>query len=172
MRNKIIISFALLAILWLLVIADTILPGEFYKAGIEPRSTSGLFGILFAPFIHANFSHILSNSLPIFLLTLALLIFYEKIAFQVWIFSALIGGALTWLLAQLVWDPTPGVTDIHFGVSGVIFSLIGFFIASGIFRRSLKSILLAIIVLFIYGGTVLTGVLPINPYISWQGHLF
>lgn len=163
MKSKIITSAILVAFMWGIFIFNAILPIDLNRLGILPRHISGLWGLLFAPFLHASLMHIVSNSLPVFVLTLALLFFYENISVRVWAFSAVLGGFLTWGLAR-------GNT-YHIGASGVIFSLIGFLIASGIFRRSIKSLLIAIVIFFVYGGTI-WGVLPTHPWISWESHLF
>ncbi len=163
MKTKIIGATAVVGIMWLVFLADFILPGDFNNMGITPRTVKGLFGIIFAPFLHAGIYHIVSNTIPIFVLTLVLSIFYEKIAIKVWILSAIIGGALVWLISFR--------NATHVGASGVIFSLIGFLLASGIFRKSFKSIIIGVIIFIFYGGT-LWGVLPTNPWISWEGHLF
>jgi len=163
MKTKLIGSLAVTAVMWLVFLADFIFPGEFTNFGILPRTFRGLFGIILAPFLHAGLWHIVSNTLPILVLTFVLSAFYEKIAVKVWALSALIGGALVWLIS---WR-----NAIHVGMSGVIFSLLGFLLASGIFRKSLKSIIIGIIIFLLYGGA-LWGVIPSNPYVSWEGHLF
>jgi len=163
MKTKIISASVVVGIMWLIFIADYIIPGNFNNMGITPRTLKGLLGIVFAPFLHDGIYHIVSNTIPIFVLTLVLGIFYERIALRVWVLSALIGGAMVWLLSFR--DAT------HVGASGVIFSLIGFIMASGIFRKSFKSIIIGIIIFFFYGGS-LWGILPTNPWISWEGHLF
>jgi len=163
MKSKLVSSFVVLAIMWLVFLADFIFPVNFNNFGITPRTVRGLFGIIFSPFLHAGLYHLVSNSLPIFFLTFALLVFYEKIAVKVWTLSAILGGSMVWLLS---WR-----NATHVGASGVIFSLIGFLVASGIFRKSFKAIAVGVLVFFIYGGA-LWGVLPTNPYVSWEGHLF
>jgi len=168
MKSKLYTSFTILAIMWLVFLANFILPGDFNNFGITPRTTKGLLGIIFAPFLHDGLFHIISNSLPIFFLTFALLVFYEKLALKVWALSAIIGGGMVWLLS---WRITTNVVSNHIGASGVIFSLIGFLIASGIFRKSFKALIVGLIVFFVYGGA-LWGVIPTNPHVSWEGHLF
>lgn len=163
MPTKLFASIALILLIWGIYIVDWILPIAFTQFGIVPRSITGLFGIPFAPFLHAGLLHISSNTLPLFFLTWTLLVFYEKISIPVWTLSALLGGLLVWIFAR--------GNAVHVGASGVIFSLIGFLIASGIFQRNFKSILISIIVVFVYGG-VLWGMLPTKPWVSWEGHLF
>lgn len=163
MKTKLVGAFAIVAIMWLVFLADFIFPGNFNSMGVTPRTVKGLFGIVFSPFLHAGLWHIVSNSIPIFVLTFVLSLFYERIAVKVWALSALIGGAMVWLLS---WR-----NATHVGMSGVIFGLLGFLLASGIFRKSFKSIIVALIIFFLYGGA-LWGVIPRNPHVSWEGHLF
>lgn len=163
MQKAIKISTLITGIIWLSYLLDIILPVDFCHWGILPRDLSGLKGIVFAPFIHGGFGHILSNTPPIFILTLVLFKFYEQDAVKVWAGSALAGGLLVWIL---------GRSSYHVGVSGVIFSLIGFLIATVIFKFNLKTLLIALAIFIFYGGTVIFGILPVNPYVSWEGHLF
>ena len=162
MKNSIVIALSVLALLWIILIFDFIIPIDFNKFGIIPRDTGGLKGILFAPFLHLNWSHLLSNSMPLVVLLSGLFWLYNKVAIRVLIFSTLIGGGLVWIL---------GREAFHIGASGVIFSLVAFFIASGIFKRDFKAILLAIFVFFMYGGVV-WGIFPTQSGVSWEGHLF
>ena len=131
--------------------------------GIQPREVEGLAGILFAPFLHGNIYHLLANSFALFFLLLLSLIFFKRLTFPALVMIVLLGGGAVWVLA--------GQKTVHIGASGVIFGLIGFMISGGIFRRELKSLLLAGIVLFLYGGVLLTLLVKI-PGISWSGHLF
>ena len=163
MKNKLFIALALLAFIWIVFILDIVIPIDFTNFGIHPRKIKGLFGIAFSPFLHAGIRHILSNSLPLFFLTLALFFFYEKEAIVVWTLSAILGGILVWLFAR--------PNTVHVGASGVIFSLVGFLIASGFFRRNIKAILISLLIGIVYGG-ILFGIGFFKRGISWEGHLF
>lgn len=155
----------LVALLWGIEIADWLLFGNRLPQllGIRPHSLSGLWGILFAPFLHGNFAHLLANTLP--LLTLGWLVMLrgrgEWIAVS--IITALCSGLGTWLFGSY------GST--HIGASGVIFGYFGFLLLRGYFERSLTAIAFSLLVAFLYGG-IIFGVLPTNQLISWQGHLF
>ena len=162
MRNSIVIALSVVAILWAILIIDSIIPIDFNQFGIIPRRTEGLKGILFAPFLHLNWSHLISNSMPLIVLLTGLFWLYNKVAIRVLIFSTVIGGGLVWIL---------GREAFHIGASGVIFSLVAFFIASGIFKRDFKAIILAIFVFFMYGGVV-WGIFPTQSGVSWESHLF
>ena len=163
MKSKIFIALFITVFIWIVFLLDFIIPIDFVKFGIQPRTFSGLFGIVFAPFLHASWGHILSNTLPLFFLTLALFVFYEKQGITVWALSAIIGGILVWLFAR--------PHSVHVGASGVIFSLVGFLIASGFFRKNIKSILISLLIAIVYGG-ILLGMGFFRKGVSWEGHLF
>nr|WP_312860122.1 rhomboid family intramembrane serine protease [Pseudonocardia bannensis] len=134
-----------------------------YAGGIVPRELSGLDGVLWSPLLHGGWGHLTANTLP----------------FVVFGFLAMAGGigqffavtATIWLLGGLgVWLMGPS-DSYTIGASGVIFGWLAFLLARGFFARSAKQILLAI-VLFAFWGGMLFGVLPGQPGISWQAHLF
>lgn len=157
-----LIASLIVVAMWISFLVDWVLPADFATLGILPRHLSGLVGILRAPFIHGNWSHLISNTGAIWTLSLVLFWFYDKIAWKVWFQAAIMDGALVWLLAR---------TSYHIGMSGVIFALLGFLLAIGIFRFSIKTLVVATIVFFLYGGAI-WGVLPSNPHVSWEAHLF
>ena len=104
----------------------------------------------------------MSNSFPLLILLTGLFWFYTKIAWRILALSIIIGDSLVWVLARSL---------VHIGASGIIFSLVAFFISSAIFKKNFKSLLLGIIVFFMYGG-IIWGVLPGQAGVSWEGHLF
>lgn len=162
MKNSFIIALMIVGVMWAVFILNSIIPVDFNQFGIIPRRTEGLKGILFAPFLHGNFAHLLSNTIPMLVLTTVLFWFYRKVAVKVLIFSIILGGLLVWIF---------GRTAFHIGASGVVFALVAFLISSGIFRKRIKALLIAIIVFFLYGGVV-WGILPTQPGVSWESHLF
>ena len=151
------------AALWLIEVLDRVLPGDFESHGVRPRSDEGLVGILFAPLLHGDWGHLISNSLPLlilgFLLALSGMRTFVITTTIIWI----VGGVGVWLVA--------GTNEVHIGASGVVFGWLVFLIIRGVFARSLGQILLGIVVFMAY-GTMLLGVLPGEPGVSWQGHLF
>lgn len=153
-----------LAVLWAVEIVNAMLGDRLDDYGIRPHEFSGLEGILFAPFLHVGFEHLIANSLP-----LAVLGFVTYVAVSAARFFAVV--ALTAVTSGLgAWFLTPSGTVVV-GASGVIFGLLGFLLVRGIFVRSVGSIAISVGVLLLYGG-VLTGMLPGQMFISWQGHLF
>jgi membrane associated rhomboid family serine protease len=154
---------ALVAIMWGIEFLDTyVFQHGLDIFGILPREPIGLRGILFAPFLHANFPHLIANTIPF--VVLGWLIMAQNTAdfAIVSVICMFVGGLGTWLF---------GGRGIHIGASGVIFGYLGFLLTRCYFDRRLSSGLVALFVGTTY-GSVLWGVLPSMPGISWEGHLF
>ena len=154
----------LLVTIWLVFWGDSLFLFQFYKLGVLPNDLSGLKGILFMPLIHSseNFNHIFNNSIPTFLLTTLLFYFYKEIAFRVLIFSWIFTGVGVWLFAV-------NRGAFHIGMSGVIYSLVAFLFTSGTLRKYRPLQALSLFIVFVY-GSLIWGILPISPKISWEGH--
>lgn len=113
------------------------------------------------PFLHEDFRHLMSNSIP---LALLLLLLYKTAAgaLTVVICTQLLGGAALWLI---------GRSAIHIGASLLVFGLTGFHIANGLLESRVTSIGIALVVAALYGGTFLTSINPWRKGSSWDGHL-
>ena len=155
-------ALALLAGVWICWLGAWAMGWDMLDLGIRPRDPHGLIGILTAPFVHGSFEHLMSNTLPLALLTgLALYAYPRATRFAlpfIWIFS----GVGVWLFAR---------PSTHVGISGIVHGLMFFVFLLGVFRRDRLGIAIALIVFFLYGGMVLT-VLPRDPDISFEYHLF
>ncbi|WP_370591459.1 rhomboid family intramembrane serine protease [Saccharopolyspora montiporae] len=155
-----------LAVLYAVQLLNASLPGvqPLSTYGILPRRVDGLDGILFAPLLHASWAHLISNTLP--LLVLGWLVLaggarqFTAVTATVW----LIAGLGTWLVGS-------GGGGVHIGASSLVFGWMVFLLLRGFLLRSIGQILVAV-VLFFYWGSMLWGVLPGQPGISWEGHLF
>ena len=158
------IAFSIVLAMALVFLYDYNFQLDFYKFGLFPRKIEGLLGILTSPFIHstANYSHLLNNSLPMFVLTWLLFYSYRTIAAKVFIFIYIATGILVWLL---------GRESYHIGMSGVIYGLTSFLIVSGFFRKNMRIAGISLLVIFLY-GSIIWGVMPLDPSISWEGHFF
>lgn len=132
--------------------------------GILPRMLDGLDGILWSPFLHSGFPHLISNTIPFAILSGLVLVRGAKRWLSASAIIIGLGGLLVWAFAI-------GSNENHIGASGWVFGLFGFLVLSAFFERKPVSIGLGLITLFLYGGTILFGVIP-RDGISWEGHLF
>lgn len=129
--------------------------------GIFPRELWGARGILTAPLTHGSWAHLISNSAPLLFLSFLLFYFYSRIAVPAFALLYILTGIAVWLFARPVY---------HIGASGVVYGLVSFIFWSGIFRKQVRSIILALIVTVLYSGMFL-GILPNEDGISWESHL-
>ncbi len=154
---------AFTALLWVIEAVDAAKNHELDQYGVQPRSDEGLLGILFAPLLHGGWDHLSANSGPLLVLGfLALasgLLRGLAATAVIWV----VGGVGVWLVA--------GSNTNHIGASGLVFGFLVYVVVRGVVNRKFWEIALGAVVLFIYGG-VLWGVLPGQPGVSWQGHLF
>jgi membrane associated rhomboid family serine protease len=149
--------------MWAIEIIDLIPGLQLDRHGIRPRTIAGIGGIALAPFLHGDFAHLISNSLPFLILGGLVMAGGRGIFLGTTLFVIVAGGLGVWL--------TGASHSNHIGASGLVFGYLGFLLSRGIVEKSLLWILLAVAVLIAYGG-ILYGVLPGQPGISWQGHLF
>lgn len=167
-KSQIVILGSFVALMWGLEIIDLFFGGAgracggLNQFGIFPRQPGGLRGILFAPFLHGGFGHLIANTIPF--VTLGWFVMLRRTAdfFVVTIVAMLIGGLGTWMF---------GAAGCHIGASGVVFGYLGYLLGRGYFDRSFGSMLFSVVILLVYGG-LLWGVLPTRVGISWEGHLF
>ena len=153
-----------LAVMWGLHVVNTLVFGLGLNAyGIVPRSLDGLWGILFSPFLHGSFGHLLSNSIAFVWLGTMVMLRRPRDIVDVTLIGMVLGGLGTWL--------SGGPGTVHVGVSGVLFAYLGFLLARGFFERSIGSIAVSAASAMMFGGMI-WGVLPTAPGVSWQGHLF
>ena len=128
---------------------------------IYPLEISGLKGVFFSPFIHSDIYHLYHNSLPLFILTLALFYFYRELAWKIIIWGILCSGFLTWII---------GRPSYHLGASGLIYVLVSFIFFKGIQVSNYRFVALSLLVVFLY-GSMIWYVFPIKDSMSWEGHL-
>lgn len=154
---------ALVGLMWLSEIVDTALQGQLDQYGIISRESSGLLGILTAPFLHLGFGHLISNTLPLVTLGALIAIGGAVRLFAVTAMVTMIGGLGTWLISP--------PNTITIGASGLVFGYASYLILRGLFNRRIGQVLLGVVVVMVWGSALLGGLLP-QDGISWQGHLF
>lgn len=148
--------------LYAIEVVDVVLPADLDAAGVRPRTADGLWGIIFAPILHLDWAHLTANTVPALVLGFLVLLSGIGRGIAATAIIWVVGGVGTWLIA--------GSGETHIGASTLIFGWLTYLIVRGIFTRKAGQILLGVVVLFVYGG-MLWGVLPSQPWISWQGHL-
>lgn len=149
-------------ILWIIHLISLVLNLNLSRMGVFPRNLTGLIGIITSPLIHADFSHLISNTFPLIILGWIIFYFYRRVSYILFVFIYLITGLLVWIFARQVY---------HIGASGVVYGFVSFLFFSGIFRKDNKSVALALVITFLYGGLV-WGMIPGLKDISWESHLF
>lgn len=147
--------------IWLVYWVEVRFKVNFNSYGVNPGSVKGLRGVIFSPFIHSGIKHLFNNSIPLLVLTMALFYFYRNVTWRVLFFGMLLTGVLTWII---------GREANHIGASGMIYMLVSFLFFKGIFSKHYRLIALSLAVVFLYGG-LWWYVMPIDPQISWEGHL-
>lgn len=152
----------LLAILSMVEVINLLSGRMLNQFGNIPRYVPGLTGIFLGPFIHGSLQHFLSNIIPLGIFSYLMLQYGLKryLLVSLWIIS--LSGILVWLF---------GRSATHIGASGVIYGYFGYLVLAGLLSKSAKLLIIAILVAFFYGGLIF-GVLPSNPFVSWESHLF
>ena len=148
-------------ILWVVKLYEVVNNTNLYMYGLYPRKVSGLIGIVTGPLLHADFPHLISNTLPLLVLGPIIFYSYRTIAFQVFFWVYLMTGVWVW---------AAGRDSYHIGASGIIYGFITFLFFSGIFRKDTRLMALSLFVTFLYGGAI-WGILPFQKGISWESHL-
>jgi membrane associated rhomboid family serine protease len=160
-REEIHGVLAFVGTIWAVYLVSLFLPAVD-QFGVVPRYLRGLVGIPAMPFLHANLHHLMSNTIPLVVL-LVLLAGSRARSWEVVVLITLLGGLLLWIFGR------PGV---HIGASGLISGLTAFLILSGFLEERIIPLLVAVLVGFLYGGSLLLGVIPLfGSNISWDGHL-
>ncbi|MCK4879808.1 MAG: rhomboid family intramembrane serine protease [Bacteroidales bacterium] len=150
-----------LLLLWAVKFFEISMELSFVERGVYPRKWSGLQGILFSPLIHGDWKHLIDNSMPVLLLSLALFYFYRDIAYKIWGLIYLLGGILLWGVGREAY---------HIGASGMIYGLAAFLFLSGIIRRVRSLTAISLLVVFWYGSMV-WGLLPFDFEVSFEAHI-
>jgi len=155
------IALYLTGLLWLILFVDEFLGLELTRFGLRPGQIKGLVGLLTVPLLHGGAEHLFSNTAPLIVSMTSILYLYPKSSLRVipiiWIGS----GLLAWFI---------GRPSLHFGASGFIYGLLAYVFISGILRMDMRSVAVSVMVWFLY-GSMIWGVLPIRPNMSWELHL-
>ncbi len=159
--RSILYPFLFVALMWLVKFVEITFDLNFISFGLYPRAYAGLIGIATCPLIHSSFDHLFSNSIPLLVLGGMMFYFYRPIAFSVFFWVYLMSGIWLW---------AAGREAYHVGASGLVYGFATFLFFSGIFRKERSLMVLSLLIVFLYGSLV-WGVFPLQPQISWESHL-
>lgn len=163
--KSLVYPLLVLIVMWVVKAIEYYSDADFSHLGILPLKVEGLVGIIMAPFIHDNFDHLISNSVPLFLLMVSLFYFYRGLSGRVFILVYLLSGFCVWL---------SGREAYHIGSSTLVYGLASFLFFSGILRRDSRLAALTLVIAFLYGSLV-WGIFPDffpGRNISFEGHLW
>lgn len=161
--NGLLLVGAMVALMWVLEVVDSLANNRLDAYGIEPRSTEGLPEIASAPFLHYGFEHLISNTIPFAIMGAVIALSGVLRVAAVTVIVALVSGLGVWLIAPA------GTTTL--GASGLVFGYATYLLMRGFFNRSALELAIGVGVGVIWGGALLGGLLP-QEGISWQGHFF
>lgn len=164
-KKKFLISlffpFLFIGCIWIVKISELILNEDFSGFGLYPLKIKGIIGIFTSPFIHGNIDHLIANSIPLLVLGTALFYFYSKVSYKVFFLIYIMTGIWVWF---------GGRPSYHIGASGIVYGLAGFIFTSGVILKNIRLLAISLLVVFLY-GSMIWGVFPIDPKVSWESHL-
>jgi membrane associated rhomboid family serine protease len=161
-REGFLLLAAIVALMWVVEVINTIDSNGLDQDGIYARSVSHLWGIFTAPFIHGSFQHLIDNTIPFVFMGLIIALRGAARLALVTLIVIVLGGLGTWLVSPA---NLPTI-----GASGVVFGYATYLLTRGFFDRSALEVLTGLIVGVVWGGALLASLIP-HTGISWQGHL-
>jgi membrane associated rhomboid family serine protease len=162
-REGLLLVAGMVVLMWVAEVLDAILGHRLDRYGIAPRDEGGLAGVALAPFLHAGFGHLASNTVPFAVLGAAIALGGLARIAMVTVVVGLVSGVGTWLIAP--------ASTVHLGASGLVFGYAAYLLARGVFNRDLVHLGLGLVVAAMFGAALLGGLVP-QTGISWQAHLF
>ena len=157
-----VVVAAMVAVMWVVEVVDAIDDHNLDRYGIRPHHVDRLIGIVTAPFLHASWGHLISNTVPFAVLGFAIALNGVRRVLAVTAIVVVVGGLGTWLIASS--------NTVHIGASGVVFGFATYLLFRGVFNGSVTELLIGAVVAAIYGSALIGGLVP-QDGISWQGHL-
>lgn len=161
LKYSLIFPLFFLFAIWMIKITEVLLGLDLTFLGIYPLQIKGLIGILTSPLIHHGFAHLFDNSVPLFLLSVAIFYFYRGISYRIFFIIYIITGLLVWIT---------GRSAYHIGASGIVYGYASFLFFSGIIRNNINLLAISLLIAFLY-GSLIWGIFPFKPEISWESHL-
>ena len=154
-----VLVFIIILVKWIEIKTNS----DWYYLGVYPQKIQGLKGILLSPFIHGSIKHLFNNIVPLFFLLSAMIHFYDKLAYTIYICIHIGCGVILWFIGREVF---------HIGASGVVYGLASFMFFSGILRKNTQLLAFSMLITFLYGSMV-WGIFPetVKKGVSWEAHL-
>ncbi len=167
-RPALVLLVVFVALMWIVEAGDQVLqaavgPPGLDGAGVRPLDTDGLLGIVFQPFLHGGWGHLIGNSIALLVLGSIIALSGLTPLIRVTLVSWLLSGMVSWVLG--------GTGTVHIGASGIVFGYIFYVIVRGVFSRRFWHLLVGVVIAVYYGLGALAGLSPLQSGVSWQGHL-
>jgi membrane associated rhomboid family serine protease len=161
-REGVVLLAGMIALMWLINLINAADSYRLDSDGLYAHNVDRIWGIFTAPFLHASWSHLIGNTIPLVFMGLLIALTGARQFVGVTLIVIVLGGLGTWLVS-------PGGTQVV-GASGLVFGYATYLLTRGFFDRSALEILTGIVVGVIFGGVLLASLVP-HGGISWQGHL-
>lgn len=161
-KRSVIFTLSFVFILWFIKAYEWSTGIDLSGYGILPRTLKGSIGIFTGPLVHGDLFHLLSNTFPIIMLGVGVIYFYPRIAFRVIALVYFLTGVWVWIAARDAY---------HIGASGLVYGLFSFILIGGFIRKDRRALALSLVTIFIYGGSMFSGLFPMDNNISWESHL-
>ena len=161
LTSSLVISGVMTLVLWVVHLLNILSGWNLGYFGIRPRNLDFWYSIFTGPLIHADFPHLLSNSIPLLICGTLLFWLYRPVAWKAFAIVYVLTGAAVWFFARPV---------LHIGFSGVVYGLVSFLFWIGVFQRDFRSIVISLLILVTYSG-YFAGIYPNEEGISWESHL-
>lgn len=150
-----------IALLWAVYGVEQAFGLDFAAYAVEPRTQSGILGILFFPLIHGGIEHLAGNTSSLFVLMVGVRYIFPNLFLKVFTWSYFAPGIFVWIF---------GRPSFHLGASGMIYALAVFMFITGVIRSNRYLLTISLLVVFLY-GSMFWGIFPLEKGISWEGHL-
>jgi membrane associated rhomboid family serine protease len=161
-RDGLALFAGVVALMWIIEVINTLDSNALDQDGIISRNVSHLWGIFTSPFIHVSFAHLIGNTVPFVFMGVIIALRGAARLALVTLIVIVVGGLGTWLIAPA------GTNTI--GASGVVFGYATYLFTRGLFDRSALEILVGVIVGVVWGGALLSSIVP-HAGVSWQAHV-
>jgi len=163
-RDAVVMTILLVGAIWVVQAIQWTSDESLLTHGVTPRRLDELPDILSAPFLHFGTAHIVSNTLPLIVLTFLAALRGVGRFLAVLLVIVVVGGLGVWAVS-----PQGSNTA---GASIIVFGLFGHLVVRGFADRRLLDVLIGFVVLGLYGSSFAMGLAPTSEGVSWQGHLF